>query len=101
MVRLTSADYYFTGILLYRNAHGFMVPKILLHSAICVECQYYPIKGVTTVSTPTPLTQTVNKPQCSDTFINWDMDGIVSAYYYSDCKSLPSNPSFNDRITRV
>ena len=26
MVRLTSADYYFTGILLYRNAHGFMVP---------------------------------------------------------------------------
>lgn len=75
--------------------------QILLHSAICFECQYYPIKGVTSVSTPTPLPQPITKPQCSDTSINGDLDGVISAYYYSDCKSLPSNPAFNDRITSI
>lgn len=81
--------------------HMVLLFQILLHSANCFECQYYPIKGVTSVSTPTPLPQPITKPQCSDTSINGDLDGVISAYYYSDCKSLPSNPSFNDRITSI
>ena len=75
--------------------------QILLHSANCFECQHYPIKGVTSVSTPTPLPQPITKPQCSDTTINGDMDGVISAYYYEKCTELSSNPSFNNRITSI
>lgn len=81
--------------------HTVLLFQILLHSAISFECQYYPIKGVTTITTPTPLPQPIIKAQCSDTSFMGDSDGVISAYYYSDCKSLPSAPSFNDFITSI
>lgn len=81
--------------------HTVLWFQILLHSALSFVCQYYPIKGVTSVSTPTPLPQPITKPQCSDTTINGDADGVISAYYYNTCTTLPSNPSFNDRITSI
>ena len=81
--------------------HAVLWFQILLHFALSFVCQYYPIKGVTSVSTPTPLPQPITKPQCSDTAINGDADGVISAYYYNTCTSLPSNPMFNDRITSI
>ena len=81
--------------------HAVLLFQILLHSALSFECQYYPIKGVTSISTPTPLPQPIVKVQCSDKSFNGDADGVISAYYYSGCKDLPSSPSFNDFITSI
>lgn len=81
--------------------HAVLWFQLLMHSGTSFVCQYYPIKGVTSISTPTPLPQPITKPQCSDTSINGDIDGVISAYYYNTCTSLPSNPTFNDRITSI